>query len=326
MDVWYSAVLRVIAAVGLIFFGLSLFNINWLMRVRAIAALAVGAILVGWFGWPLVRPDLPIGAVTLVGGSITLPGALLCVLLAFAAGFIAYFVSWPAGKIFAPYAAPAGLAIWAMAGGNMHQLLLEHYDLAQRAGLYAALRWEGLFWLLIVAAGYLGAVLGSRVAGRKIVMLGQFDSDSPQGVNILTNVLLAIVAAVAIGWFALGVFVQDIHQPDPQLGAVLGQPGNRQIAFGVFTTFCLAAYLVKHLLKIDYLPVAAASAVLTFMGSTLLLQGGRLAHLAENWPIAYFNHPVNAITPLQMVSFAVLGAITGYWIAVKFHHPTWTAH
>ncbi len=326
MDVLFPAALRIIAAVALIYFGLGLFNIHWLMRIRAIAALAVGALLVGGLGWPLVRPELPIAAITLVNGSVSVSGAVLCVLLAFAAGFLAFFVSWPAGKILAPYAAPTGLAIWAMTSGNMHRLLLDHHPPAQRQALYAALRWEGFFWLLICAAGYLGVLAASRLAGSKIVILGQFDSDKPKGITIMTHVLLAMGVTVLIGWFALGVFVQDIHQPDARLGMVVGQPGNRQIAFGVFTTFCIAAYLVKHTLKIGYLPVAAASVVLTFVGATQLLRGDTLAHLAGNWPIAYFNHAVNAITPLQMVAFAVLGAVTGYWMAVKFHHPTWKTH
>ncbi len=326
MDLLFPAALRIITAVALIYFGLGLFNIHWLMRVRAIAALSVGALLVGAVGWPLVRPELPVATITLVNGSISLPGAIGCVLLAFAAGFIAFFVSWPAGKILAPYAAPTGLAIWAMFSGNMHQLLLDHYEPARRETLYAALRWEGFFWLLICAAGYLGVLAASRLVGAKILILGQFNSDKPKGTAILTNILLAMGITLVVSWVAVGIFVQDIHQVDPELGTVVGQPGNRQIAFGVFTAFCISAYLVKYTLKIGYLPVAAASVLLTFGGSMALLRGQTLSHLAGNWPIAYFNHVVNAITPLQMVAFAVLGSITGYWMAVKFHHLSWQTH
>ena len=326
MEWLFPAALRIIAAVALIYFGLGLFNINWLMRVRAIGALAVGAILLGGLAWPIVRPDLPTAAVTLIDNPITISEALLCLLLAYGAGFIAYFVAWPAGRIFAPYAAPTGLAVWAMISGNMHQLLLDHHDVPQRQALYAALRWEGFFWLLICAAGYLGVLTASKLAGAKIVILGQYNGDKPKGENILINVLLAVVLTIVITWFAVGIFAQDIHQPDGRLGSVVGQPGNRQIAFGVFAAFCLAAYAVKYALKIGYLPVAAASALLTFIGATRLLHGNTLAHLAGNWPIAFFNHSINAITPLQMVAFSALGAITGYWMAVKFHHPVWQSH
>lgn len=326
MEWLLPAALRVITAVALIYFGLGLFNVTWLMRVRAIGALAVGALLVGGFAWPVVRPELPTAAITLISSDITIPGVILCLLLAFAAGFCAWFVAWPAGRIFAPYAVPAGLAVWAMQSGTMHRLLLEYPDAAGRQILYAALRWEGLLWLLICAVGYLGVIVASKAAGAKIVILGQYDSEKPQGVNVLINVVLAVVVTLAVTWFAVGFFVQDVHQPDPALGSVVGQPGNRQIAFGVFAAFCLAAYLVKYALKIGFLPVAAASALLTFFGATQLLRGDTLAHLAGNWPIAYFNHAVNAITPLQMVAFAWLGAITGYWMAVKFHHGTWESH
>ncbi len=326
MDWLFPAALRVIAAVAVIYFGLGLFIVNWLMRIRAIAAMAVGAVVVGGLGWSLVRPELPTAALTLMDSVLTIPGALLCLLLAFGAGFAAYFVAWPAGRIFAPYAAPTGLAIWAMRSGNMHRLLLDHHELAQRQALYAALRWEGFFWLLICAAGYLGVLAASKAAGTKLVILGQYDSEKPKGSALWGNVALAAAATIAIAWIAIGILAQDIPQSDTQLGSVIGQPGNRQIAFGVFAAFGLAAYAVKYFLKIGYLPVAAASALLLFISTTTLLRSGALVRLSEHWPIAYFSHAVNAITPLQMVAFAVLGAITGYWMAVKFHHETWTTH
>jgi hypothetical protein len=326
MDWLFPVALHIIAAVALIYFGLGLFNIHWRMRMRAIGALAMGAIMLGGFAWPIVRPELPIAAITLIDSPISIPEAIFCLLLAFGAGFTAYFVAWPAGKIFAPYAAPTGLAIWAMRSGTMQQLLLDHQDVVQRQALYAALRWEGLFWLLVCAAGYLGVLTASKLAGSQIVILGQYDSNKPKGSSILINAVLAVVITLLITWFAVGLFAQDIHHPDPVLGSVVGQPGNRQIAFGVFAAFCAAAYLVKYALKIGYLPVAAASALLTFYGATQLLRSNTLAHMASQWPIAYFNHAINAITPLQMVAFACLGAITGYWMAVKFHHETWKSH
>jgi len=326
MDWMLPAALRIIAAVALTYFGLGLFNITWPMRVRAIAALAIGAAMLGAGGWPLVRPEDPEAAITLVNCPMTISAALLCLLLAFGAGFAAYFAAWPAGKIFAPYAAPTGMAVWAMHSGSMHQLLMYHHDLPQRQALYSALRWEGLFWLLVCAAGYLGVLAASKLAGAKIVILGTYNSQKPKGAGLWGNAALALAAAVAIGWVAIGVLVQDIHHPDPQLGSVVGQPGNRQIAFGVFAAFCLAGYLVKYGLKIGYLPVAAASAALTFAATTQLLSGDTLAHLAGAWPAAYFTHAVNAITPLQMTAFAWLGAVTGYWMAVKFHHQQWQQH
>jgi hypothetical protein len=276
--------------------------------------------------WPLVRPELPAAAVTLIGSDITLAGMLLCLLLAFASGFIAWFAAWPAGRIFAPYAAPTGLAIWAIRSGTMQQLLLSHQEAAQRQILYSALRWEGFFWLLVCAAGYLGVMAASKLAGSKIYVIGQDDASRPQGQNLIVNIVLASAITLIITWFAVPILAPDIAQPDPALGSVVGQPGSRQIAFGVFAAFALAAYLVKYALKINYLPVAAASVLLTFFGAAQLLRGDTAALLAHNWPIAYFNHTVNAITPLQMVAYAWLGAITGYWMAVKFHHPTWHSH
>jgi hypothetical protein len=58
------------AAVVLIYFGLGLFNVNWLLRVRILAALAAGALIVAGFGYPLVQPADPLGAISLFIGEI----------------------------------------------------------------------------------------------------------------------------------------------------------------------------------------------------------------------------------------------------------------
>jgi hypothetical protein len=72
MEWLYPIVLRVIAAIALLYFGLGLFNIHWLLRIRILASLSTGALIVGALGWPLVRPDDPLGAVSLFSSQMTL--------------------------------------------------------------------------------------------------------------------------------------------------------------------------------------------------------------------------------------------------------------
>lgn len=327
MDWVYAAALRVIAAVALIYFGLGLFNVSWLMRVRAIASLAVGAALLGGLGWPLVKPDLPETAVSVMACSMTIPKMLMLALLAFGSGFAAYFVSWPAGRIFAPYAAPMGMAVWAMAGGLMQQLIMDHHDAVKRAALYAALRWEGLLWLALGLAGYVGVLAAATLCGHRLtILIAQNDRNGLPLAKRLPTAALALVASGVIAWLAVGFLVQDIRQPDPQLGSVLGQPGARQIAFGVFASFCLAAYAVKYLLKVAYTPVVLAAPMVSLAAMHRLLSAGQLDYLAQNWSAAYFSNAITAITPLQMVAFGTLGAITGYWMVVKFNHWDWKSH
>lgn len=327
MEWLFAASLRVIAAVALIYFGLGLFNVGWLMRARAIGALAIGAALLGGFGWLIVKPELPETAVSLLACRVSVSAMLLLALLAFGSGFAAYFVAWPAGRIFAPYAAPAGMAVWAMAGGLMQQLIMDHHEPIKRAALYGALRWEGFFWLVLWAAGYVGMLAAATLSGHRVVVLAAPSGDTPTPWSKQFGAAVAALAAGGlIAWLAIGFLVQDIRQPDPQLGTVLGQPGPRQIAFGVFAAFCLAAYAVKFVLKMSFVPVVLAAPFVSFVAMTRLTAGDTLSYMAQTWSAAYFTHAVNAISPLQMVSFAALGAITGYWMAVKFNHWDWKNH
>ncbi|MHC5185123.1 MAG: hypothetical protein ACYSPI_12750, partial [Planctomycetota bacterium] len=50
-----------------------------------------------------------------------------------------------------------------------------------------------------------------------------------------------------------------------------------------------------------------------------------LAYMVKTWPIDFFPNSIYAILPVQFAPFAVLGAMTGYWISVylkqQAEHP-----
>ena len=81
MEWLYPLAIRVIAAVALIYFGLGLFNVHWLLRIRIIAALSVGALIIGGIGYPLVRPAEPLGAISIFTGDITPVDGIILLLL-----------------------------------------------------------------------------------------------------------------------------------------------------------------------------------------------------------------------------------------------------
>ena len=81
MDWLYPIVLRVIAAVALIYFGLGLFNVQWLLRVRIIASLAIGGLVVGAIGYRLVRPDDPLGAISAFTGQICIVDGIILIII-----------------------------------------------------------------------------------------------------------------------------------------------------------------------------------------------------------------------------------------------------
>ena len=321
MEWLYPIALKIIAAVALIYFGLGLFNVPWLMRVRILASLGTGALVVGTVGYLLVKPDDPLGAISLFTGQISLFQAMILVGLGFVAGGLATLVCYPIGSILGPYAAPAGIAVLALCSGSIKQLLLIDSALDQRNALYSFFRWESVFWLAICAAGYAGTVLISKLIGTKAVVLGQ-PGETETKEKQWANVLVAIVSAAIVVYFTIGIFAQDIRQIDLKLGSVVGTPGNGQIAFGVFVSVGLAAFLVKRFLQMHFFLVIFG-AILLYIGIfTKIIGSADLEHMVTTWPIDFFPHSIYAIMPIQFVSFSWLGAMTGYWVALRTTQQT----
>ncbi len=129
------------------------------MRLRIAAAIGLGVVLIGILCWPLVAPEDPQGALSLVDGSMSVAGAMVLVLVAFVTGIVGYFVSWPYGREIGILAVPGGLALWGLRGGSVADLLATHADITGRMGVYYALRWESAFWLALVAMGFAGVCI-----------------------------------------------------------------------------------------------------------------------------------------------------------------------
>jgi len=321
MELSWQVVLNTFAAIGIgVPILLSFFGVPVPTRLRIVGAMAVGAAVVGLLGWPAVKPTDPLGAVTLIGGEFTMLEIGTCGLLAFFSGAVAYFVCYPYGRHIAPLAGPTGLAVWAIRSGDMTSLLRVNHTLANRQTLYASLRWEGFFWLLIVAAGYFGVLAADRVAGPKPDTLHGHNSNDSLTNNIL-SIITAVVLTVLITQFAIGLLAQDVRMSDNQLGSVVGQPSVGQIAFAVFISFGLAGFIAKRFLDASYVYPAMAAALLTFSAITFFAaKQDILEHMVQTWPVPFFTRATCAILPIQMVAFGAVGSITGYWVALKYRH------
>jgi hypothetical protein len=310
----YDILLRVGGGLAGVYLLLSLFNVHWLTRVRTLASLLIGAIVVGWMGWPMVRPDDPMGAICLVDNMIT-PGELLMLsVLAFTAGLLAYLASWPKGSLTAPLAAPAGMAAWIFASGDMRTLFMTNSTLPERQMAYAVLCWEGLFWLIPVAAGMLGVLAGwfFQTRNQKLELPKPFT-----GNNKPANLAIAAAASLAITWFLIGILAQDVRQADDKLGFVVGQPGKGQIAFAVCVAFLAAGFAVTHFIKIGYIIPMACTAIAVFIAMRYAASPIRLEQMTQNWPVAYVVLSICGVLPIQMVAFGTLGAFIGYQSAMK---------
>ena len=296
-------------------------ELSWPMKLRIAAAAATGVVLIGILAWPLAAPPEPFGTVSLTAGSISLGGAVVLAALAFLAGFIAYFLSWPYGREIGILAAPAGLAIWAFRSGRMVGLI-RRTAVVNQSELFAALKWEPLFWLAIVAAGFAGVLLAQKVKSKPEPE--KTDKKANSRTNIYVSAVIALVASVLIAQLCISAFAQNVRLFDEKIGSVVAQPTAGQIVFAVFVSFGLTAFVVKKFLNVSYIWPTIASALVTAFAIITYGKQDVLQHLSLRWPAVFFSHAVISILPLQMVALGTLGSIAGYWMAVRYKF--WRKH
>ncbi len=289
-----------------------------MMRIRVAVALSVGVAVLGLLAWPLVRPDDPTMAVTLYTGFIGISDMIICAVLAFAAGFLAYFAAYPFGMQIAPMAVPAGLATWSFLAGDMKSLIRLNPLYTERLEIYASFKWEALFWLALTAIGYTGVLAASKIIKSRDTSHLENPSNKNQ-FNII-NIAFTIVVSTIIANFVVMLLAKDVSMYDKQLGSVIGQPAAVQIAFAVMVAFGAAAFVAKYFLKTSYIAPAVCTVILSFIGVKFFTPPDVLEYMSKNWPVAFYPGPISTILPIQMVAFGVIGAVVGYWAAVKYDY------
>ena len=247
---------------------------------------------------------------------------MVLVLLAFVTGLVAYFASWPHGREIGILAVPFGLSVWAMRSGTVGGLLQQIPTVSQRQVLFSSLKWEPVFWLAMVAAGFAGVVLGQRIyskAGHGRPLKSHVTKQ-----NWHLNAAIGVVGSVFIAQLCLRVFAQDISMADSTLGSVMSQPAMGQLVFAVLLSFGIAAFAVKSILDVDYVwPILATGLVNAFVNISYLKQG-TLEHLSAELPAVFLPNAAVSILPVQMVALGAIGSVAGYWMGVRYHY--WRQH
>ncbi len=294
-------------------------ELSWLMKLRIIAVVAVGAVLIGFLAWPLAQPPEPFDVVSIpgFGGSVALAG------LAFLVGLIAYFLSWPYGREIGILAVPSGLAVWAVRSGSIANLMQLNPALPQRQQILGALRWEPVFWLAILVVGFGGVLVGQKMSGQKN-KTQESPEKSRSKSNVCLNIAVALIGSVLIAQFCIGIFAQDVRIFDSKLGSVVAQPATGQIVFAVLVSFAITAFLLKKFLNTSYIWPIVASALVTGFAIVTYIKLDVLQHLISRWPAVFFASAVASVSPIQVVAFGAIGSIAGYWLAIRYDY--WRKH
>lgn len=294
-------------------------ELSWLMRLRIAAAMGAGALLIGILCWPSVATAEPLSIVR--AGNLDAIGVCRLMILSVLSGFVAYFLSWPYGKEIGVLASPTGLAVWSLRSGSMANLMQANSSVETRQAIFASLRWESFLWLVVVLAGFAGVYLANQVKEKNWFNV-DFKRLKRGIVNV--NVLTAVLVSALIAGIIILQFARDVNVNDEQLGSLTGQPFTGQIAFAVIVGFGAAGFVVKKFLGLGYIWPILATAIITIFVSITYVNQKAVEHISANWPAVFFTNSLVSILPIQMVSFGTLGAIWGYWLAVRYNY--WRQH
>ena len=235
-------------------------ELTWINKLRIARSPLWALSSSGCLAWPFAAPADPLSP--RAGVEHRSLGTMTLLVLAFGLGFAGYFIAWPHGREIGILAVPFGLAVWAGRSGPMRVLTQASNQPAEREALASSLRFEPLYWLLIVAAGFAGVLLAQRLAGESATKARtsrrkKGPAKGPSQVPSFLPAAFAVVGAVLLGHFLVGVFAQNVtashtrRPPSPQIG---------QIIFAVSAAFAVVAFLVKKFTDLSYIRPAVGFA------------------------------------------------------------------
>ena len=292
-------------------------ELSWLMRIRIIAAFAVGVLLVGLLPYSLVRPPAD-GVFAILSGSINISDLLICAALAFAAGFIASAICTPFGAQIGILAAPAGMVVWAIKSADLSTLFQAAPAVNDRLAVYSSLRFESFVWLAIAGFGAVGALIADKFLNSKTVNLPD-KFDPAFKLPTYAAIIIAVIGTIVVSNLLINILAAGIRYTDIKVGHVTGQPANFQIAFAVLVAFMACGFLAKLLIGVSFWFPAASSVAVTIYSIISYSKKPAVEYLCANWPAVFFIKSIVSVLPIQMVAFGCIGAVWGYWLAARFH-------
>ena len=288
------------------------------MRLRIAASAALGIFVLGIYAWPIVAPPDPFGVVSVVNGMIGAYDVLVLLGMSFGVGLVAYFLSWPYGDKIGILAVPAGLAVWAGRSGCVGTLMQLDNSVVLRQQVYSTFCWEPVLWLALVIAGYLGVFLASHIV--RPSKTSEIIKPQQRGIGLVLNIIVAVVGSAVVAQFFIGMLARDFAIWNPTDGAAVGQPKIGQIIFAVAVSFGFIGFLVQRILQVDYLWPIIGTCLVNLVAVSTYGSQKVLEYFFQRWPAVFFSNSVLAVLPVQIVAFGALGAVAGYWIAVRYEY------
>jgi len=293
-------------------------ELSWISKIRVGIALAVGVALVGLLPWSRIEPT-DNGVFAFISGSISLSDLILCGALSLAAGFVASAVSTPLGMQIGVIAVPAGMTFWSFKSAAVSTLFQAVPAASSRLAVYHSLRYEGFIWLAMAILGAVGAYVADKLFRKNPLELP--DKFEPVvKLQPIAGIIVSVIGTVILASYLLNFLATDISYHDKKVGFVVGQPANLQIAFGVVIAFMACGFCGKLFLGANYIWPAIATAFVTVFSITTYAKADAFEYMAGNWAAAFFSKSILGILPVQMVAFGFIGAVWGYWLAVRYRY------
>jgi hypothetical protein len=294
-------------------------ELSWVNKLRIALVAALGSIVIGILAWPMVAPADPMAPVRSANAGFS--GTVVLLALAFALGAISYFLAWPHGREIGILTVPFGLTVWATRSGPMRMLTQAYPQPAAREALLHSLRFEPIYWLLIVAAGFAGVIVAQHLRPVSGTPTTASRAKGYLKTEMIITVLVTLMVVILISQFFLGAFARDL----PRSAAVAAsQPAKGQILFAGVAAFAIAAFAAKKFFGLSYLWPAIASVFVIPFAEVAYCRGDTIQSFAETQPATSFPHAVLAILPIQLVALGAIGSVVGYWTAVRYDH--WRTH
>ncbi|AQQ71281.1 hypothetical protein SMSP2_01652 [Limihaloglobus sulfuriphilus] len=277
-----------------------------------LSALAVfSPVVFGILLWPAVSPESPYELVSLSSGSLGFAGFIIFTAAAFLCGGLTAIVPGEFGLHASRAAVPLGISIAAVRSGFVTDATARLSDVSQISQTYNIFAIESFLWAVIAAAGFAGSF-----AARKLTNQDTGINDLKPLVKGWKQSVMAVAAITAVSMIVISILGTSPGIRDRELSAIMLQPGNGQAAFAVLAAFTLCGWAAMRYFKINYIPACIAAVILPAAIRLFAFKQEDILNLTQRYPLSFLTNPSLALTPVMIISFGMIGAVCGYWLAV----------